>query len=180
LEDDITRETRFNRLYEEHFEAVRRYVWRRDPSIADDIVAETFLVAWRRLDDVPTSPRPWLIGVARNARLNVRRGANRQRAVVERLADTTPTLTGPVEVGVSEVICIALARLSERDREVLLLSVWDDLDRAAIAAVLGCSRANVSVRLHRARRRFAAEVERLGSGSHPVPSSSLVSGGLDV
>jgi RNA polymerase sigma-70 factor (ECF subfamily) len=180
LEDNFTREARFNRLYEEHFEAVRRYVWRRDPSIADDIVAETFLVAWRRLDDVPTSPRPWLIGVARNARLNLRRGANRQRAVAERLAGATPTPTGPVDAGVSEVIAIALARLSERDREVLLLSVWDDLDRAAIATVIGCSRANVSVRLHRARRRFAAEVERLEYGAHLVRSPSLLSGGLDV
>jgi RNA polymerase sigma-70 factor (ECF subfamily) len=180
LEDNITRETRFNRVYEEHFEAVRRYVWRRDPSIADDVVAETFLVAWRRLDDVPASPRPWLIGVARNARLNLRRGANRQRAVAERLAEATPSPTAPVDAALSEMIGIALVQLSERDREVLLLSVWDDLDRAAIAAVLGCSRANVSVRLHRARRRFAAEVERLRSGSHLVPSASLVSGGLDV
>jgi RNA polymerase sigma-70 factor (ECF subfamily) len=180
LEDDFTREARFNRLYEEHFEAVRGYVWRRDPSIADDIVAEAFLVAWRRLDDVPTSPRPWLIGVARNARLNLRRGANRQRAVAERLADATPTPTGPVDAGVSEVVGVALARLSERDREVLLLSIWDDLDRAAIAAVLGCSRANVSVRLHRARRRFAAEVDLLGFGSHLIPSPSLASVGPDV
>jgi RNA polymerase sigma-70 factor, ECF subfamily len=180
LEENTTREARFNRLYEDHFEAVRRYVWRRDPSIADDIVAETFLVAWRRLDDVPTSPRAWLVGVARNARLNVRRGANRQRAVAERLAEATPSPTALVDAAVSEVIGIALEDLSERDREVLLLSVWDDLDRAAIAAVLGCSRANVSVRLHRARRRFAAAVERLESGAHLVPSPSVLSGGLDV
>src|SRR2546423_7741391 len=75
LEAVTTREERFNRLYEEHFEAVRRYVWRREPSIADDVVAETFLVAWRRLDDLPVSARPWLIGVARNVRPNLRPGA---------------------------------------------------------------------------------------------------------
>src|SRR4051812_46392002 len=90
LERKSTRAERFERLYDEHLEAVRRYVWRRDPSIADDVVAETFLVAWRRLDDVPESARPWLIGVARNVRLNLRRGRQRQEAVVRRLVDTSP------------------------------------------------------------------------------------------
>jgi DNA-directed RNA polymerase specialized sigma24 family protein len=54
---------RFNRLHEQHFEAIRRYTWRRDWALADDIVSETFLVAWRRIDDVPDDTRPWLFGV---------------------------------------------------------------------------------------------------------------------
>src|SRR4051794_13973535 len=95
LEPESTREQRFNRLHEEHFEAVRRYVWRREPAIADDVAAETFLVAWRRLDDVPVSARPWLIGIARNVRLNLRRGAKRQQALAERLAGA-PAVTAAV------------------------------------------------------------------------------------
>src|SRR5436305_13653007 len=85
--EDSNREGRFNRLYAEHFEAVRRYAWRREPALADDVVSETFLTAWRRLDDVPTAPRPWLIGIARNVRLNLRRGSRRQQAVAGRIMD---------------------------------------------------------------------------------------------
>jgi len=180
LEADSTREARFNLLYEEHFEAVRRYAWRREPSIADDVVAETFLVAWRRLDAVPDSARPWLIGVARNVRLNLRRGARRQHAVAERFADATSASAEADASGESGLVCAALARLSGRDREVLLLSVWDGLDRSAIAEVLGCSKGNVSLRLHRARRRFAAALDELNGGPATLVSSSLVSGGVDV
>lgn len=85
-----TREERFNQLYDDHFEAVRRYVWRRDPSLCDDVLAETFLVAWRRLDEMPRDARPWLIGVARNVRLNVRRSARRQHALSNHLIETAP------------------------------------------------------------------------------------------
>ncbi len=49
MQESETRRARFNEIYEQHFEVVRRYVWRRDPLIADDVSAETFLVAWRRL-----------------------------------------------------------------------------------------------------------------------------------
>jgi RNA polymerase sigma-70 factor, ECF subfamily len=165
-----TREARFTRLYEQHHETVRRYVWRRDPEATDDVVAETFLVAWRRLEDVPEDgAAAWLIGVARNVRRNVRRSARRQESVSIRLADVVPPLEpadAPREpAGVTE----ALARLAPRDREVLLLAVWDGLDRPAIAAALGCSKANVSVRLHRARRRFAGAL----AAHHHDPSPSL-------
>ena len=61
------RETRFEALFDAHREAVRAYMWRRDPELADDVTAETFLVAWRRLADVPAEPLPWLIGVARTS-----------------------------------------------------------------------------------------------------------------
>jgi RNA polymerase sigma-70 factor, ECF subfamily len=144
------------------------------------VVAETFLIAWRRLDELPNAARPWLIGVARNVRLNLRRGARRQHAVAERFADAK---AATVEADVSAeagLVRAALASLSGRDREVLLLSVWDDLDRAAIAQVLGCSKGNVSLRLHRARRRFAAALHDPTAGPEPLRSSSLVSGGADV
>jgi RNA polymerase sigma factor (sigma-70 family) len=152
------REERFNRLYADHYDAVRAYVWRRDPALCDDVVAETFLVAWRRLDEVPASTRPWLIGVARRVRLNLRRGARRRGALEQRL-DPVPPAAEAESSPWSLVVHAALAQLSEQDREVLLLSVWDDLDRAEVARVLGCSKANVSVRLHRARRRLAQLVE---------------------
>jgi RNA polymerase sigma factor (sigma-70 family) len=159
---------------------VRRYVWRRNPGIVDDVVSETFLVAWRRLEDVPAAARPWLIAVARNVSLNVRRGVRRQQAVVERLVATEPGAESQGHEPQAEVVRSALARLSDRDREVLLLAAWDDLNRSEIAQVLGCSEPNVSLRLHRARRRFAAAVDGLHEAGRLSVSSSLISGGADV
>jgi len=177
----VTREARFNRLYEEHVEAVRRYLWRRDPSLCEEVLAETFLVAWRRLESVPDDARPWLIGVARNVRLNLRRSAQRQRALATRLRETVEVRAQFDPAVESELVRTALESLREPDREVLLLSLWEGLDRTAIACVLGCSTANVSVRLHRARRRVARAIRELSSGdSERAPASRLTEGSTDV
>jgi RNA polymerase sigma-70 factor, ECF subfamily len=151
-----TREQQFNQLYTSHAEAVRRYVWRRDSDFCDDVLAETFLVAWRRLEDTPADARPWLIGIARNIRLNLHRSARRQQAVSARLIETHADSASAETANEANAVTAALSKLSHADREVLLLSTWDALDRNGIAQALGCSTATVSVRLHRARKRFAA------------------------
>lgn len=167
-------EERFNRLHDEHFESIRRYAWRREPALADDIVSETFLVAWRRLDDVPDDAGPWLFGVARNVRLNLQRSARRQHAVAQRLTVAEPSSEPPEQAESAANVRRALAALPERDREVLLLHAWEGLDRRQIAVVLGCSLSNASVRLHRARRRFAAALPTDGrSQSHSLVPSTL-------
>ena len=162
LETDLTTaataERRFEQIHEECFEAVRRYAWRRDPDSADDVVAETFLVAWRRLDEVPQESLPWLIGVARNVRLNLVRSQRRQKNVAHALRGAIPS-TSPASdenlvQGLPEPIAAALVALSPLDREVLLLHAWEELGRGEIAVALHCSKANVSVRLHRAKRRL--------------------------
>jgi RNA polymerase sigma-70 factor, ECF subfamily len=147
------RHARFDALFHEHVDAVRRYVHRRDPALCDDVVAETFLVAWRRLDDVPADARPWLIGVARKTRLNMLRSRRRQAAVADRLG---AALAPPTEGELPPDVSAALAQLRSRDREILLLAVWDDLERSEIARVLGCSTTAAAVRLHRAKKRFVA------------------------
>jgi RNA polymerase sigma-70 factor (ECF subfamily) len=157
-----SRASRFASLHDEHFEPVRRYVWRRSPGLADDVAAETFVVAWRRLDDVPLLARPWLIGVARNIQLNALRSERRQQALALHIAASAPP--GPAageteEAALSASVADALSQLADKDREVLLLHAWEELDRDGIGQVLGCSKANVSVRLHRARRRFRAALE---------------------
>jgi RNA polymerase sigma-70 factor, ECF subfamily len=165
------REGVFNALYDAHYGAVRAYAWRRDPVSADDIVAETFLVAWMRLDDVPDeAPLPWLLAVARNTFLNIQRGERRRREreaaeAVARPDDEAEPRIDP-HGGDSRVLQL-LKRLPEADREVLLLVAWEGLDRSAVARVLGCSRANVALRLHRARRRFEALLSEAGA-EHPV------------
>src|SRR5918911_48988 len=82
---------RFARLYEEHSGRVLAYALRRAaPDVAADVVAETFLVAWRRFDDVPAEPLPWLLGVARRVLANRRRSERRLERVRERAAGERP------------------------------------------------------------------------------------------
>ena len=173
MSETRSQEARFNLLYERHLDAVRAYAWRRAPGLADEIVAETFLVAWRRLPDVPEDALPWLIGVARNVRANLHRSDRRQGALVQRLGPEPATEPDPLaSVDEREALRGALAGLSETDREVLLLTAWDDLDRGQVAKALGCSRANVAVRLFRARRRLEAA---LGEDESPRPIPGGVS-----
>lgn len=183
LPEGATAEKRFERLHEEHFEAVRRYAWRRDPDSADDVAAETFVVAWRRLDEVPQDALPWLIAVARNVRLNLLRSQRRQANVVRALRSSTPPASPNGErlfsQGLPEEIADALAALSVLDREVLLLHAWEDLERGEIAAALGCSKANVSVRLHRAKRRFAHALREAHAAQKDSEHLALTEGAPD-
>jgi RNA polymerase sigma-70 factor (ECF subfamily) len=145
------REARLEALFAEHGRGVWAYARRRTSAAdADEVVSETFLVAWRRLDDVPADPRPWLLGVARRCLANLERGQHRRTALEHRLA-TEPAATDPPDLDVHR----ALERLSAKDRELLTLLAWDELTPEEAAVVLGCSRSTVYVRLHRARRRLA-------------------------
>jgi len=155
-DDRVPREERFTCLYDAYYSDVRAYAWRRGPDTADDVVAETFTTAWQRLDSLPAEPLPWLIGVARNVLLNLQRGERRRREREMRCAesDVTPSFAGAIEARSS--LGAALQTLPERDREILLLAAWERLDRPGLAAVLGCTKATVAVRLFRARKRLAA------------------------
>lgn len=154
----------FASLYRQHYQAIVGYVLRRtdDPSDAADVVAETFLVAWRRIDVVPEgeNQRPWLYGVARRVLANHRRSTRRRRRLHERLMylplvhPTDGQVADPPVLGMSE-IHQALDKLRPRDREILLLTSWEGLSAPQLATALGCSPGAAAVRLHRARRRLA-------------------------
>jgi RNA polymerase sigma factor (sigma-70 family) len=148
---------RFEELYVRCWAVVRRYVARRAaPGDVDDVVSETFLVAWRRLDAVPADEIPWLLGVARKVLATHRRTADRRLRLAERLA-AEPALdaAGPEPSGYPpEQIHAALALLPEPDREVLMLVYWDDLPPTRAARVVGSSAVATRVRLHRARARL--------------------------
>jgi RNA polymerase sigma-70 factor, ECF subfamily len=148
---------RFRHIYEEHWRAVARYCRRRaSAEVADEVLNETFLIAWRRQDDVPRDARTWLIGVARKVLANHWRGERRRQALADRLAATewrpVASREEPVD---AEALRRALSELSEPDREALMLVYWDGLSPTQAAAVLEASPAAVRVRLHRARRRLA-------------------------
>jgi RNA polymerase sigma-70 factor (ECF subfamily) len=159
---NIARRERFAQTFEEHFRAVSAYALRRTtPAEAEDAVAETFLVAWRRLDELPEDAKPWLLGVARRVLANQRRAAGRRHALTERVAGVTASEQDPPR---RPDVLQALATLSDVDREVLLLVAWDGLSIEEAATALHCTRTATKVRLHRAKRRFRAELSRLERG----------------
>lgn len=159
--DDAGRRRRFEAMYAEHHARVLGYVLRRtdSPDDAADVLAETFLVAWRRLDEAPTGDvsRLWLYGVARRVLANQRRGLRRRTELSHRVRDE---LAGrlPLQAASGEGTPFAAAfrSLSDDDREVLALHGWEGLDAGEIAEVLGSSRNAARIRLHRARGRLRA------------------------
>jgi RNA polymerase sigma factor (sigma-70 family) len=157
-------EQRFRGLYRQHYARVLAYALRRvGPDRAQDVVAETFLVAWRHIRKAPADPLPWLYRLASNAAANEGRALRRGVRLQERArAGAATTLAGALaasdhaeRVGETDWVLAALRRLSPRDQEALRLTVWEDLDVATAAAVMGCSTAAMKVRVHRARRRLA-------------------------
>ncbi len=169
---------RFETLFREHYAAVRAYALRRaSAEVAYDSVGETFLVAWRRFDDMPDDALPWLYATCRRTLANAHRSARRAGALALRAA-AEPAQGGrdPAElVGAADLVRVAVSCLGERQREAILLTAWEGLppDRAASAA--GCSKAAFAVRLHRARRRLERELARLeDEHSMPVPEAKPV------
>ena len=164
---------RFKAVYDQHYPAVLRYAARRvGAEAARDIAAETFLTAWRRLDDVPSGDvaRLWLYGVARRTLANHHRGERRRSALADRLrADLAAAGQPPPFTGERADVVQAFRCLPEADRELLALAGWEGLDAGQIAATFGCSRNAARIRLHRARRRFAAELARERVRPLPAP-----------
>ncbi len=126
------------------------------------MVAETFLVAWRRAREVPdgAEARFWLLGVARRVLANQRRGESRRTRLGERIRTELRAATAahPAPGAPESAVMNALGRLSSDDRELLLLAGWEELKSPQIAKVLGISAVAARTRLHRARRRLRAEL----------------------
>jgi RNA polymerase sigma-70 factor (ECF subfamily) len=157
-------------MYERWGPAVKAYVLRRsDPGSADDVVAEVFVVCWRRMDEVPAEPLPWLLGVARRTLSTHRRSEQRRAGLRSRLNELgEPPHADPFRAS-EDAVGHALARLTESDRELLLLIAWDGLSPAQAAVVMGLKPSTLRVRLLRARRRLRqALAEQAG-----VPATCL-------
>ncbi|HUA27709.1 MAG TPA: RNA polymerase sigma factor [Streptosporangiaceae bacterium] len=168
------RRCRFEEVYAANCGPILGYVLRRtdNPDDAADVIAETFLTAWRRLDAVPPGDqaRLWLYGVARRVLANHHRGERRRIAANDRLrAQLAARYQPPEYTGELAGIAAAFRSLPEPDRELLALVGWEGLDHGQVAAVLGCSRNAVRIRLHRARRRLAEALDRCQAMPAPVP-----------
>jgi RNA polymerase sigma-70 factor (ECF subfamily) len=152
--------SRFAAIFAANYARVHAFAHRRlGPDLADEIAAETFLVAWRRLDVVPDQPLPWLYGVARNMVLREHRARARESAAQQLLNNEWPLASASPE-GQREDVWHAWGDLSASDREVLALIAWEELSVSEAAHVLGVPASVFSVRLHRARRRFERHLQR--------------------
>jgi RNA polymerase sigma-70 factor (ECF subfamily) len=152
-------EDRFARLVHEHSGAVGNYLRRRLYPLSlndlDDLVEETLIVVWRRIDSVPSDAElPWMLGVARNVLRNARRSKNRRSAFESRLAPTPDDASAEEQVIADDSVRNALASLPDDDREILLLNAWDGLDTHALGAYFVISTNAAAVRLSRAQHRF--------------------------
>lgn len=164
---EAQRQRAFEALYADTADAVFRYALRRTgrEADADDVVAETFAIAWRRLADLPARRElPWLYGVARRVLANHRRGLRRRVQLSSRLealprpsVEFEGDLVGRAE---ADVVLAAMAELRPKDREILLLAAWEGLSHAEIGTVLGCSENASAIRLHRARQRLSEVSEK--------------------
>ncbi|NRQ37965.1 sigma-70 family RNA polymerase sigma factor [Nonomuraea sp. NN258] len=145
---------RFTRIYDECRQRVWAYaVSRAGRQVADEVVSETFAIAWRRLDDVPEQALPWLLGVARNVlRDNIRAEVRRESLGAELRAWAEEDVAD--QVADRFAVLKALTTLSDDDRELLVLVAWQGLSPREGARVIGCSATAFRVRLHRARKRL--------------------------
>jgi RNA polymerase sigma-70 factor (ECF subfamily) len=175
-----TPDTRFEALYAEHYRRVLGYVLRRAPAdVAADVVADVFLVAWRRLERVPDEPLPWLLAVARKTLANERRGGYRRAALLDALEEPRRHVEMTVDPELQS-LADAVDRLGETDRELLKLIAWDGLTRLEAARVLGISHAACRVRLHRLRRRLAAELGTESASRATLSSVGRLDAGKEV
>lgn len=153
----------FEAFYAETFRDVQAFVQRRaHPVLVEEILSETYLVAWRRRADIPTERRAWLFTVARNQMLSAHKGVRRQRDLHVRLStDPGPLHVPDGSASVIERLTLQQAwnSLAPGDQEVLGLSLFEELDAQSAAQVLGCSRAAYAMRLSRARRRLGSALQ---------------------
>jgi RNA polymerase sigma-70 factor (ECF subfamily) len=159
------REERFRRLFDQGRAPVLAYALRRTGSAEDaaDVLAETFAIAWRRLDDVPTGPMAlsWLYGTARGVVSNLGRRTATRSALVDRLGAELLRVGQAVSDAVIDepkALGKALAHLNDHDREVLMLTAWEEVGSRELGQALGCSPTAARLRLHRARARLRAQL----------------------
>jgi RNA polymerase sigma-70 factor (ECF subfamily) len=162
-----TEDATFEAMYHRHFRHVLAYCGRRLPtSEAADAASDTFLVAWRRFAEMPEGEgeRPWLYGVAHKVVSNHRRSAGRRGRLTERVkasrrTTVTDTAVQVVRAEADREVLEAVARLDPLDREVIRLSLWEELPSPQVATALGISEAAVRKRKSRARRRLQRRLQ---------------------
>jgi RNA polymerase sigma-70 factor (ECF subfamily) len=175
---DQTHDT-FERIFRQHEQRVRDYCARRVPSASvEDIVSETFAVAWRKLDEMPKGEAalPWLYAVAYRMVQHEWRSASRRTRLQGRspmvVSAADPTVDEYVDAEERDTVLAAAANLPDDDQEILRLTLWEEVTPSDAAVVLGISPDAAKQRAHRARRRLGVEFRRLSSASPAAPTRS--------
>jgi RNA polymerase sigma-70 factor, ECF subfamily len=169
----------FAQLYGRYCATVRAFCRRRVASdLVDDAVAEIFLTAWRRLEEIPAGDEAlvWLYGVGYRVIGHHWRTAARRRRLEDRLRSMVRRPSPAADEVVTDgdehrLVLAAAARLGETDAEVLRLAAWEQLSVADIAAVLGIAPNAVKQRLHRAKQNLGREYRRLESRHPSTPAA---------
>jgi RNA polymerase sigma-70 factor (ECF subfamily) len=156
---DVDRRARFEAVAADVYVPLQRYLRRRArPDDADDVLSDTLLVIWRRLDEVPPDRLPWCIGAARRCLANHRRGERRRLRLVERTAaQRRDTSGGDPQESIDQSdpdLAAAISDLSESEAEIVRLWAWDRLEPREIAVVLDITPNAASVALSRAKRKL--------------------------
>jgi RNA polymerase sigma-70 factor (ECF subfamily) len=167
----------FSAVFDRYAPLVLRFSQRRldDQDAAWDVVTDAFTTAWRHWEARPGQAEllPWLYAIAGNAVRDQRRAAGRRSRLVARLSalDRATPVADPADgVVLGQSVASALARLPERDQEMLRLVAWEGLtDARSIGLIMGMSPAAVRVRLHRARRRLRGLLDGTHHPSEPAP-----------
>lgn len=169
LQEDLARR-HYEAAFEAYYGRVLAYSLRRsdDRATAEEATAEAFAIAWRRVDDLPRYPLPWLLQTARRVVANQRRSGKRRAAhgtvvSIDSLNDADPAPGVADRVADQDALARSFAALRPADREILALVLWDGLTPKEAAQVVGCGTPAFSLRLHRARRRLMKELEANGS-----------------
>lgn len=178
-----TRTEKFEDIAAEVFEPIQRYLYRRMPADAvDDVLSETLLVVWRRLDEIPSGASlPWCYGVARRLLSNYRRSDQRRLRLVDRLSvEPQRPVADPQDTDDADpLLAAALEELTESERELIHLWAWEQLEPREIAVVVDSTPNAISLRLTRAKQKLANSLERQNrpaSGHTPdmqVPESTV-------
>jgi len=157
---DLDFEELFHRWSPHVFAYASRHVGSQQ---AEDVVADTFLAAWRRRSSLPEVPLPWLLVTARNTIANRRRADHRRMKLVDAVGqlERAATMRGPdTDITRRSETLAALAELSESEREAVLLTAWDGLTARDAARVAGCSTRAFEARLTRARARLSRTLDQ--------------------
>lgn len=159
--ENASRRRRFERTVEDVYQPLQRYARRRvDPHDVDDVVSETLLTLWRRIDDLPAGiALPWCLGVARRHIANLRRSRSRRLKLVDKL-EAQPSHPPQAPDHLDPELQIAMDRLSDSDREILQLWAWEGLEASEIARVMDLTNNAASIRLHRAKKRLGENLEK--------------------